>query len=208
MSIVRRRPLLAAILLVTGFGCISSEVDPRCTISTNTASREYQAIVAQCINASPFWKAYFDEIEKSSPGQALIDFRLHMEREVTGRSDGDYDPGNVSVRLIVTNLRNRRSIYDRKAEVRIEDVIYGNFGPNPTREEIQKKAFEATEAKIYPHLEIWINIAALRAMSQEKAAAEAFLPILEEAAANPWGDEIPGEANTALQRLTGARSFR
>ena len=50
MTIVRRRPLLAATLLAVGLGCISSEVDPRCTISTNSSSRDYQDVVAQCIN--------------------------------------------------------------------------------------------------------------------------------------------------------------
>ncbi len=47
-------------------------------------------------------------------------------------------------------------------------------------------------------------IAALRAMGQEKASAEAFVPLLQEAAANPWGEDIPDAASTALNRLEAA----
>ena len=197
MSILPRRPFLAATLFVAGFGCISSEVDPRCTI---TSPPEYQPTVAQCVNASEFWQAYFDEIEKTTAGP-LIDFNLEMERKVTGKSGGDYDPGWVNVRLSVKNLRNRRVIYEREAEVRLDDVLFGRFSADATREEIQRRAFEATEKKIFPHLEIWVNVAALRAMGQEKASASAFLPILQEAADNPWGEDIPDAAGTALQRL-------
>ena len=200
MSIFRRRPFLAATLFAVGFGCISSEVDPRCTI---TSPPEYQPTVAQCVNASECWQAYFDEIEKTTAGP-LIDFKLEMEREVTGKSRGDYDPGWVNVRLSVKNLRNRRLIYEREAEVRLDDVIFGRFSADATREEIQRKAFEATEKKIFPHLEIWVNVAALRAMGQEKASAEAFVPLLQEAAANPWGEDIPDAASTALNRLQAA----
>lgn len=183
-----------------GFGCISSEVDPRCTI---TCPAEYQPTVAQCVNASEFWQAYFDEIEKTTAGP-LIDFKLEMEREVTGKSRGDYAPGWVNVRLSVKNLRNRRLIYEREAEVRLDDVIFVRFSADATREEIQRKAFEATEKKIFPHLEIWVNVAALRAMGQERASAEAFVPLLQEAAANPWGEDIPDAASTALNRLQAA----
>ena len=152
------------------------------------------------MNASEFWQAYFDEIEKTTAGP-LIDFKLEMEREITGKSRGDYDPGWVNVRLSVKNLRNRRLIYEREAEVRLDDVIFGRFSADATREEIQRKAFEATEKKIFPHLEIWVNVAALRAMGQEKASAEVFVPLLQEAAANPWGEDIPDAASTALNRL-------
>ena len=100
------------------------------------------------MNASEFWQAYFDEIEKTTAGP-LIDFKLEMEREVTGKSRGDYDPGWVNVRLSVKNLRNRRLIYEREAEVRLDDVIFGRFSADATREEIQRKAFEATEKKIF-----------------------------------------------------------
>ena len=109
------------------------------------------------------------------------------------------------MRLAVTDLQTRRRIYERDAEVRLDDIIFGTFGPDATREEIQQKAFEATEKKIYPHLEIWVNIAALRAMGQQKSSAAAFIPVLEEAANNPWGEDIPDEANTALSRLRGGR---
>ena len=81
-----------------------------CTI---TSPPEYQPTVAQCVNASEFWQAYFDEIEKTTAGP-LIDFKLEMEREVTGKSRGDYDPGWVNVRLSVKNLRNRRLIYEAR----------------------------------------------------------------------------------------------
>ena len=202
MSVFRRWSFL--LLLIASLGCISSKVDPRCTI---TSPPEYRDTVARCINASQFWQAYFDELESTSPGQPLVDFKLDMERKVNRRSSsgGDYDPGTVTIRLAVTNLRNRRRVYEREAKVRLNDIIFGLFDADATREEIQQKAFEATEKKIYPHLEIWVNIAALRAMGQHKDAADAFVPILEEAANNPWGEDIPDEASTALSRLRGGR---
>ena len=66
-------------------------------------------------------------------------------------------------------------------------MLFGRFSADATREEIQRKAFEATEREIFARLEIWVNVAALRAKGQEKDSAEAFLPILQEAAYNPWG---------------------
>ena len=63
----------------------------------------------------------------------------------------------MNVRLSVKNLRNRRLIYEREAEVRLDDVIFGRFSADATREEIQRKAFEATEKKIRNCLPLWVD---------------------------------------------------
>lgn len=183
------------------FACISSEVDPRCTIA---APDSYRDIVAQCVNASEFWQTYFDELEATSPGKPLVAFEVRMERKVSRRSKvGDYDPGWVIFHFKATNLRTRRALFEKKGDVRLDDMIFGWFDEGTTREQIQQKAFEATEERIFPHLEIWVNIAALRAMGQEGQSGTAFVPVLEKAANNPWGEDIPDEANTALGRIRG-----
>jgi hypothetical protein len=73
MPTTLRRSLRSPIVIAFVFtfsGCVSSEVDPRATI---TSPQEYRDVVAQCVNASPFWQAYFDELESSAPGQPLVD---------------------------------------------------------------------------------------------------------------------------------------
>ena len=144
MSVFRRWSFL--LLLIASLGSISSKVTLRCTI---TSPPEYRDTVARCINASQFWQAYFDELASTSPGQPLVDFKLDMERKVNQRSSsgGDYDPGTVTIRLAVTNLRNRRRVYEREAKVGLDDIIFGLFDADATREEIQQKAFEATEKR-------------------------------------------------------------
>ena len=53
--------------------------------------RPFLAATLFAVGASEFWQAYFDEIEKTTAGP-LIDFKLEMEREVTGKSRGDSIP--------------------------------------------------------------------------------------------------------------------
>ncbi len=107
------------------FACISSEIDPRCTIN---APDSYRDIVAQCVNASEFWQTYFDELEATSPGKPLVAFEVRMERKVSRRSKvGDYDPGWVIFHFKATNLRTRRALFEKKGDVRLDDMIFGWF---------------------------------------------------------------------------------
>jgi hypothetical protein len=180
-------------------GCVSSRVDPRITVD---ATPELTAIVAQCVNASEFWQEYFDELGDS--GQPLVHFSLAMDRRVTERTTGgDYDPGVVDFTLRARSLRTGTSLVEKEAIVDIDPVIFGRFDESMTRDDIQRKAFEATERKIHMHVELWVNVAALRAMADEGPAGSAFLPFLEKAADNPWGEHIPDEANTAIRRIRG-----
>jgi hypothetical protein len=191
--------LWLGVFLLAGHGCVSSEVDPRITVE---ATPELTGIVAQSVNASEFWQEYFDELGGS--GEPLVRFALAMNRRVTSRTTGgDYDPGVVDVTLRATSLRTGTTLVEKEATVDIDPVIFGRFDESMTRDDIQRKAFESTERKIHMHVELWVNVAALRAMAEEGPAGSAFLPFLEKTARNPWGEHIPDEANTAIRRIRG-----
>lgn len=120
----------------------------------------------------------------------LIDFNLEMEREVTGKSSGDYDPGRVKVRLSDSTM-----------------CSLAVSAADATREEVQRKAFEATEREIFPVSKFGSTSPRFAPRVKRRDSAEAFLPILQEAADNPWGEDIiPDEAGTALHRLEAATS--
>ena len=200
----RTYPFLLLVALVGAaviLGCASRETDPRCEIIA--PNEKYRGNLAQSINGSPFWKAYFKEVAGAATSPVMR-VELRMERRVTYRSSGgDYDPGNIDITFEVTNLRNRQRLYREEKTKKLDDMIFGNFGPNPSREDIQRAAFEAAEEDVFPFLDRWINIAALRAIGQEGAKGQAFIPMLEEESQNPWAEDLMSEARRALQNIKG-----
>jgi hypothetical protein len=73
-----------------------------------------------------------------------------------------------------------------------------------TREQIQNAVFAQTEDKIFPYLDRWVNVAAVRAMALESGAiAESLVPILEEQAKDPWAEDLASEAQLALRQIRG-----
>ena len=86
----------------------------------------------------------------------------------------------------------------------LDEFIIGVFDGTETREEVQAAAFKATESRIFPFLDRWINIAAIRAMGHEGRLGTPFLPILEEQAQDPWSDQLLSEARGALQKIRGS----
>ena len=54
----RSKTIAAISLLITTAACVSSEVDPRCTI--NAPNSRYRAKLAQTVNGSDLWQTYFD----------------------------------------------------------------------------------------------------------------------------------------------------
>jgi hypothetical protein len=203
---MRKLFLLLAVLALAG--CVSSEVDPRCRIE---APGNYRARRARHVNGSKLWSAYFETMAPRSGGtvEPWIDFRLAFDRDVLERSeileyeDGDYEAGSIDVEFIASNRRNGASLYRREKNVPLPEFAFVDSQAK-TREQIQKAVFEQTEDKIFPYLDRWVNVAAVRAMGLERGApGEAFIPILEEQANDSWAEDLASEAQLALRQIRG-----
>jgi hypothetical protein len=203
MSRVYRYSLFIVAVGSLLFGCASSAVDPRTTIEA--PNEEYRGRLAQAVNGSKLWKAYLEFRDPGGAmGKPLIAVRLNMERHVTRRSTGgDYDPGEVRIRFSVSETRSRAVLYQEDKRKRLDDVIFGLFDENATREEIQRVAFEEAEGDVFPYLDRWLNVAALRAIAQTGRAGDSFVPILEAQADDPWAEDLSTEAKHALRAIRG-----
>lgn len=198
--------LLTSLLLAPGIlACTSRAVDPRCEI--HAPNQKYVGRLAQSINGSDLWQAYFDHVAPDeSIARPLIAVNLEMERKITRPGgDGDYDPGKVRIRFRVTNRQNRAVLYTEDKSAELEPFMIGLFDENATREEIQNIAFEAAEDDVFPYLDRWLNIAALRAMAQLGPQGQALVPVLEAQAEDPWAEDLASEANHALAAIRGER---
>lgn len=181
--------------------CVGSKTpDPRCTIEAEGVHREW---IAKEVNTSKLWKAYFKARDPSN-SRKLVKFELSMERKRLRSFGGDYDPGKVIVTFDVSNLENRRALYQKKTEVDLQPFMVGFFDENATRDEIQEVAFKATEKDIKPFLARWIDLAALRAMGQQGSGGQVFVPLLEELLADEWTtSDLEDEAGKALSKIRG-----
>lgn len=188
----------AAVLM----GCFtSSEVDPRCSIDAVSRHRDQ---IAKSINGSKLWRAYFDHLQPSKEGaKPLVAFTFETERRTRNTyGAGDYDPGTLTVNFKVKSLRTRRTLFTKEAKVSLDSFMIGAFDANATRAEIQEAAFRATEEEVYPFLDRWVNVAALKAMGEVKSGASAFRPVLEELANDEWaGMEMRVAAKNMLKKL-------
>ena len=199
---LERALLVLALLPMTLSACASREVDPRSVI--HAPNEEYVGRVAQSINGSKFWQAYFAHLAPDpATARPLIAVNLAMERDSTPTHDGDYDPGTVEIHFSVTNLRNGAQLYRHEASTRLDDVIYGLFEENATREDIQKAAFEEAEDDVFPYIHRWVNIAAVRAIGELGAHGRSFTPMLEEQSEDPWAEDLASEARLALKAIHG-----
>lgn len=201
----RAKAVASAVLLTIGLvGCVSSAVDPRCTI--HAPNDDYRGRLAKAVNGSKLWQAYFDHVspDKAS-AEPLVEVDLQMDRKVTGGgSGGDYDPGEVRIRFTVTNLRNGAMLYKEEKKAQLDSVIFGRFDENATREDIQNAAFAEAEDDVFPFISRWVDIAAIRAMGQLSWNGEALVPILEEQVENPWAEDLSSEAKRALRAIREA----
>lgn len=109
----------------------------------------------------------------------------------------------MEIAFAVTLLKRRSVLYQRDESVGLDEFIVGVFDGTETREDIQKAAFRATESRVFPYLDRWINIAAIRAMGAEGRGGSAFVPIMERQAQDPWSDQLLAEARQALERIRG-----
>ena len=86
---------------------------------------------------------------------------------------------------------------------KLDDVIFGMFDENATREDIQNAAFAEAEDDVFPYLDRWVNLGALRAMAQLGAGGEALAPVLEAQIDDPWAEDLAYEAKHALSKIRG-----
>lgn len=193
------KTIAAISLLVTAVACVSSEVDPRCSI--NAPSSGYRAKLARSVNGSKLWQTYFDLMMPVKEGaNPIISVNLNFNREITMKTnDGDYDPGNVEINFSVTNLMTGAILYEDNRDAKLDAFIFGRFDADATREEIQEAAFKDTEEDVFPYIDRWINIAAIRAMGEERKTA--FIPALEVEAQNQWAEDLMNEARRAIEKI-------
>lgn len=101
----------------------------------------------------------------------------------------------------MTNLLINREIYSRHDKFAIKDFVFTEG--STTREEVQRAAFAATENTAMRYVHRWVEIAAIRAMTQEGTGGRDFIEVLEEQTEDPWGDDLIGEAKLALNQIRG-----
>ena len=182
--------VVAAVIVACG---PSEEIDPRCTIK---ADGQHTKEIAKAVNGSRLWQTYF---EKASSGSSpVVEFQFTVERKKFRSTGGDYDPGQISVDFKAKSAKDRRLLYKNDMEVRLKDFMV-SFGKEVSREEIQEMAFRATEEKVYPYLNRWVNITAVRAMGSE---GDRFVPTLEKMIEDSWtSSDLRFAAEEALKQI-------
>ncbi len=177
----------------------SDEVDPRSTIN---ADGQHRREIAKAVNGSRLWQTYFEKA--SSGSKPLVEFQFTVERKQFRSTGGAYDPGKIAVDFKAKSTKNNRLLYKNDMEVRLKDFIIGAIDKDASREEIQEIAFRATEKKVYPYLNRWVNIAAIQAMGNEGSSGSRFAPTLTEMLADKWtSDDLRAAAEVALQKIQG-----
>lgn len=201
MGFVKSAVGLCSLLSIVWLGCTSSRADSRCTITA--PNENYRAKLAKSVNGSELWQSYFKKMDPSA-SRTLVSIDLLMERKTrrVGGS-GDYDPGTVEIDFRVTRSDGRQHIYGVTKTARLAEIMFGYFDEKATREEIQQVAFEKAEGAVFPFVDRWINLAAIRAMGAEGADGSEFVSLLEEHAEDQWAEDLMSEARQALKKIRG-----
>lgn len=188
-------------MLLTWAGCgASSKADPRCRIS---AESPHRGEIAKSVNGSALWREYF---KRTSPtGKTpLVEFTFTVERTTRKSHGGDYDPGTIAVDFRAKTLDDGKLLFDKDVRVNLDEFMVGMFDKNTTREQIQEIAFKATEDRVYPYLDRWIQIAAIRAMGNRGSRGTVFKKTLNELIGDKWtSGDMRGAAEEALKRIEG-----
>ncbi len=192
--------LILAVFVLT-VGCFtSSEPDPRCVID---ADGRHHKKLAQTINASRLWQSYFKTIDPDA-SRKLVEFTFKVDRDRHNTRGGDYDPGKITIVFRAENLTKKQHLYDRDEEVDLDAFMVGFFDKNASRDEIQEIAFKATEDRVYPFLATWIDIAAIKAMGQERSGGYEFEDMLQRLLDDQWSNlEIQTACREALANIRG-----
>jgi hypothetical protein len=186
------------VIMALWIGCTNSRVDQRVRID---APARHVTQIAKSINGSKLWQAYLDY---KGAGQHA-DFVLEVEQKQFKSYGGDYDPGKITFEFKVINLKNRRVLFDKDGEVDLDSFMLAKVDRDATRDQIQEAAFKATEEKVYPYMDRWINLAAIRAMAQEGTKGSAFEEVLSKLMEDRWtSGDMRNEAAVALKKIKGS----
>lgn len=188
-------------VLLTWVGCgASSKADPRCRIS---AESPHRGTIAKSVNGSDLWREYFKRV--SPKGKTpLVEFTFTVERTTRKSYGGDYDPGTIAVEFKAQNLNDGRLLFDKDVRVNLDEFMVGFFDKNATREQIQEIAFKATEDRVYPYLDRWVQIAAIRAMGNRGSRGTVFKKTLNDLIGDKWtSGDMRGAAEEALRSIDG-----
>jgi len=187
--------VLAAALLT---GCTSSKVDSRVRV---VADAGHVPVISKSVNGSKLWQSYFKEMAPDK-GSAVVQVSLDVERKQFKSFGGDYDPGKVVFDFRVLNLKTGKELFEKDGEVDLDSFMFTTADPDAAREKIQEIAFKATEEKVYPYMDRWINLAAIRAMGNSDKRV--FEKPLEELMGEKWTSaDMRNEAAFALEKIRG-----
>ena len=101
-----------------------------------------------------------------------------------------------------TSLKNGKLLYKKDMRVDLAEFMIGFFDKDATRPQMQEIAFKATEKKVYPYLDRWIQISAIRAMGNEGSRGTAFRKTLNELIEDKWtAGDMRGAAEEALRQI-------
>jgi hypothetical protein len=191
--------ILAAAVVTVGCGG-TVDVSSTCTID---AEEPHYSRLVELIGTSKFWQRYCQHMESIGGASGpLAELSLGWERRRIRSAGGDYDPGYVTVVFEVRHIRTRQTLYEREEEVRLQDFMVGFFDEDASREEIQEAAFKATEERVYPFLERWVDLAAIRAIGAEGSDAYDLEPFLSKLVDDDWQPlDVKAEARKALKQI-------
>ncbi len=194
------RKLLVLLAVAALAACGPSDVvDPRSTIN---ADGQHRKEIAKAVNGSRLWQTYFEKA--SSGSKSLVVFNFTVDRKTFRSTGGDYDPGKIAIDFTAKSTKNNRLLYKNDMEVRLKDFVIGSVSKDATREEIQEIAFRATEKKVYPYLNRWVNISAIHAMGNEGSRGSRFESTLSDMLAEKWtSDDLRAAAEEALKKIQG-----
>ena len=193
--------LMCGVVVFAGCGP-SSEIDPRCSIQAEGPHRRQ---LAKSVNASNLWKEFFKQKQPSKSGASpLVEFTFTVKRSAHRSGGGDYDRGTIAVDFKAKSTANGRLLYKNDMEVRLQEFMIGVFDKDATREQVQEIAFKATEEKVYPYLDRWVAISAIRAMGNEGSAGSRFVSTLDELVESSWtAGDLRAAAEEALRSIKG-----
>jgi len=192
--------IAAALVLAAAFftGCTSSNVDSRVRVVADTG---HVPQIAKSVNGSKLWQTYFKETAAAA-GSAVLQVSLEVERKKFKSFGGDYDPGKVFFDFEVLNLKTGKTLFEKDGEVDLDSFMFTTADADAAREQIQEIAFRATEEKVYPYMDRWINLAAIRAMGNSDKRA--FEKPLKELMDEQWTSaDMRNEAALAIEKIRG-----
>jgi hypothetical protein len=187
-------------LAALSLGCTSGKVDQRVRID---APARHVTQIAKSVNGSDLWQAYLDHRGKTASGP-LVEFVFEVEQQRFKSYGGDYDPGKIEFEFRAVSLKNGRPLFEKDGDVDLDAFMLASVSREATRDEIQEVAFKATEEKVYPYMDRWVNLAAIRAMGDEASSGRVFEDILNDLIEDSWtSSDMRNAAHVALKQIKG-----